>query len=153
MTKPYFLRGILWGAASLLIPLSMAAEARIDGLWDAVVVVNKVEVPFRFEIAHNGNRVQGFFFEGDQKVGSTSGSLANGALKLDYDFLNTTLEAAVDGDQLRGTYRNRRPNARPMEFHAKRFTPVPVAAVDPPQVAGNWDMRRTAPDKSKLDVS
>ena len=26
----------------------------IDGLWDAAVVVNKVEVPFRFEIAHNG---------------------------------------------------------------------------------------------------
>ncbi len=153
MPTPIFLQRIFWGTASLLIPFAMAAEARIDGLWDATVVVNKVEVPFRFEIAHNGSQVQGFFFEGDQKIGSTSGSFANGALKLDYDFLNTTLEATLDGDQLRGTYLNRRPNARPMEFRAHKFTPVPVAAVDPPQVAGNWDMRRTAPDKSKLDVS
>jgi len=153
MPTPIFLQRIFWGTASLLIPFAMAAEARIDGLWDATVVVNKVEVPFRFEIAHNGSQVQGFFFEGDQKIGSTSGSFANGALKLDYDFLNTTLEATVDGNQLRGTYHSRRPNARPMEFRAHKFTPVPVAAVDPPQVAGNWDMRRTAPDKSKLDVS
>jgi len=62
--------------------------------------------------------VEGFFFEGDRKVGSTSGSLENGVLKLDYDFLNTTLEATLDGDRLRGTYRNNRPNARPQEFRA-----------------------------------
>ena len=153
MITPVALRRIFWGSASLLIPMSMATESGIDGLWDAVVVVNKVEVPFRFEMAHNGTQAQGFFFEGDQKVGSTSGRFENGTLKLDYDFLNTTLEASVDGDQLRGTYRNRRPNARPMEFRARRFAPIPAAAVDPPQVAGNWDMRRTSQDRSKLDVS
>jgi hypothetical protein len=31
-------------------------------------------VPFRFEIAGSGAEIQGFFFEGDRKIGSTSGS-------------------------------------------------------------------------------
>lgn len=128
-------------------------QARIAGLWDAVVVVNKVEVPFRFEIEQNGKQVQGFFFEGDRKIGSTSGSFSDGALKLDYDFLNTTLEATFSDGQLRGTYRNNRPKARPMEFRARRFTPVADGAEEPPQIAGSWDMRRTSQDRSKLDVS
>ena len=51
-------------------------------------------------------------------------SFDNGTLKLDYDYLNTALEATFDGDQLHGTYRNTR-NNRAMEFAAKRFKPTP----------------------------
>ena len=143
----------LWKTAFTLTALTLSAQARIDGLWDAIVVVNNVEVPFRFEIAHNGSQVQGYFFEGDKKIGSTSGSFENGTLKLDYDYLNTTLEATLQGDGLEGTYSSRRTNARAMKIRAHRFSPVPAAAVEPPQVAGSWDMRRTSQDRSKLDVS
>ncbi len=48
-----------------------AAPSSIDGLWDAIVVAAGTEVPFRFEIATKGSEAQGFFFEGDRKVGST----------------------------------------------------------------------------------
>ena len=137
----------------LLAAAPGAAAAGIAGLWDGVVVANNVEVPFRFEIAQNGSRVEGFFFEGDRKVGSTSGSFENGVLKLEYDFLNTTMEATLGGDQLRGTYRNKRPRARPMDFRAQRFTPIPAAPAAASKVEGNWAMYRTAQDKSKLDVS
>ena len=143
----------LFAVFALLMAQSAAPEDRISGLWDAIVVVNKVEVPFRFEISQNRDHVQGFFFEGDRKISSTSGSYSNGVLKLDYDFLNTTLDATLAGGELRGTYRNNRPKARPMEFRAHRFQPVPAGAEEPPQIAGSWDMRRTAQDKSKLDVS
>src|SRR4030095_15537672 len=71
------------------------AASPVDGLWDAVVVSNTVEIPFRFEIASQGTTVTGFFFEGDRKVGSSSGTFADGVLKLEYDFLNTTLEAKL----------------------------------------------------------
>ena len=138
---------------SLLATLPVASAPRIAGLWDAVIVVNQVEVPFRFEIALNGSRVEGFFFDGDRKVGSTSGSFANGALKLDYDFLNTALEATLEGDELHGTYRNKRPSAPVMTFRAQKFLPTPAATANSPKVAGNWVMYRTAQDKSKLDVS
>jgi thiol-disulfide isomerase/thioredoxin len=136
------LAAALLAAAPLVQPAHGASG--IDGLWDAIVVANGVEVPFRFEIATNGVEAQGFFFEGERKVGSTSGRFADGVLTLGYDFLNTTLEATIDGDQLRGTYTNKRANARPQEIRAKRFTPVPLEADNPPRVAGDWEMRRNA---------
>jgi thiol-disulfide isomerase/thioredoxin len=139
--------------AALAAGCSRTPVQTTSGLWDAVIVSNNAEVPFRFEIVQNERHVEGFFFEGDRKVGSTSGSFENGTLRLDYDFLNTTLEATLEGDQLRGTYRNKRANARPQEFRARRFAPVPMTTGEVPRVEGNWAMYRTADDKSKLDVS
>ncbi len=139
--------GFLLAAALVLLPglapLAAAAD-RIDGLWDAIVVVNGTDIPFRFEIATKGTSAQGFFFEGDRKVGSTMGTFENGVVKLEYDHLNSTFEATLDGDQLRGTYKSNRANARPMEVRARRFAPTPTPAMNPPQVAGEWEMRRVA---------
>jgi thiol-disulfide isomerase/thioredoxin len=129
--------------ASGLAP-SPGAASSIDGLWDAIIVANGVEIPFRFEIATHGSAAQGFFFEGDRKVGSTSGSFADGVVKLEYDFLNTTLEATFADDHLTGTYRNHRPNARPQEVRMRRFAPVSLGPQDPPSLAGTWEMRRNA---------
>ena len=50
------------------------------GLWDATVVVNGLEIPFRFEITGSGSALAGSFFNGDEKVTSTSGKFENGAL-------------------------------------------------------------------------
>jgi thiol-disulfide isomerase/thioredoxin len=122
-------------------------------MWDAIVVANQVEVPFRFEIAQSGSHADGWFFEGDRRVASTSGSFDNGIVKLDYDFLNTTLEATLGGDQLRGTYRNKRTGARPMEFRARRYVRVPVDTAPAPKIDGSWTMYRIGKDNSKLDVS
>ena len=135
----------------LLVALPATSASRIAGLWDAVVVADQVEIPFRFEIAQNGAQVQGFFFEGDRKIGSTSGAFDNGKLKLEYDFLNTTFEATFDGDQFRGLYGG--PNEQPLEIRGHRFAPVAAGTAQTPQVAGNWVMHRTAQDNSKLDVS
>jgi len=146
-------------AAALLVGLSAWSacadrSSTVSGLWDAIVVANGADVPFHFEIVQNGRHADGFFFEGDQKVGSTSGTFENGVLTLEYEFLNTTLEARLDGDELQGTYRNRRPKARPMAFRARRFTPAPPAPDgSAPKVDGSWAMYRTAKDNSKLDVS
>jgi thiol-disulfide isomerase/thioredoxin len=134
------------------VPVS-SAPPKISGLWDAAIVADQFEIPFRFEIVQNGDRVQGFFFEGDRKVGSTSGTLQNGNLRLEYDFLNTTFDATFDGDQFHGTYRVNVANAAPMAVRGHRFAPVPAETASTPQVAGNWVMYRTAPDGSKLDVS
>jgi len=146
-TRAHARSALLLAAAMLAVPHLVSpthAASGIDGLWDATVVANGVEIPFRFEIATRGAEAQGFFFEGDRKVGSTSGRFADGKLTLEYDFLNTTFEATLDGDQLRGTYKNNRPNARPQDIRAHRFAPVPIGADDPPALAGNWEMRRNA---------
>src|SRR5438067_7611802 len=74
---------------------SRAAAQSLAGLWDASVVVNGgVEVPFGMEIAGSGSAVKGSFFNGDQKVTSTTGQFENGALVLSFDEYGTKLEAA-----------------------------------------------------------
>ena len=121
-----------------------AASVPIDGLWDAVIVAAGTEVPFRFEISTKGSDAQGFFFEGDRKVGSTSGTFTDGVLKLDYEFLNTALELSLKDDALTGTYRNNRAGARPQDVRMRRFIPVAVANDNTPSLAGTWEMRRNA---------
>jgi thiol-disulfide isomerase/thioredoxin len=125
-----------------------AAPAPVTGLWDAIVVSNGIDIPFRFEIVGDGTDAQGFFFEGDRKVGSSSGSFVNGVLKLDYDHLNTTLEATLTDGQLIGTYTNKRPNSRPQNIRMQRFTPVSLEGEEAPSLAGTWEMRRNADEIS-----
>jgi len=147
-------------AALCVIACGRASFAQgVDGRWDAAVLANGVAVPFRFEVVTSGANATGFFFDGSRKVGSTSGQFERGRLTVEYDFLNTVLDAAFDGRELRGTYRNRRQGARPMEFVATRYVlpPAPsstsTGATRVPQVGGEWVMYRTAPDNSQLDVS
>jgi len=140
-------------AAAFILAANPNAAAKIDGLWDAAIVSGGgqntpgFEVPFRFEIATSGDKAEGFFFEGDRKVGSTSGTFADGKLKLEYDFLNTTLELALDGDVLKGTYRN---NNRPrgQDVTMRRFVPVSMDNVQSPQLAGTWEMRRVKEEET-----
>jgi thiol-disulfide isomerase/thioredoxin len=135
-------------STSTLVRPAAQTPASITGLWDAVVVTNDAEVPFRFEISTSGTNAQGFFFEGDRKVGSSSGTFTDGTLKLEYDHLNTILEAKVEGDQLVGSYRNNRPNAKPQPVRMRRFTPVAVDGADAPALAGTWEMRRVPAEVS-----
>ena len=135
-------------AAAFVLTVNPTAASKVDGLWEAVIVSGggqnapSFEVPFRFEIATNGDKAEGFFFEGDRKVGSSSGTVADGTVRLEYDHLNTILELALDGDALKGTYRNNRPNARPQEVRMRRFVPLSMDNTHAPQLAGTWEMRR-----------
>jgi len=135
-------------ASSAAVPARAQAPAGINGLWDAVIVAGGADVPFRFEIATRGAQAEGFFFEGDRKIGSTSGSFASGALHLDYEFLNTMLEARLVDGQLVGIYQNKRPGSRPQEVRMRRFTTVTSDSSDAPQVAGTWEMRRVQSEVS-----
>ncbi|HZP34293.1 MAG TPA: TlpA disulfide reductase family protein [Candidatus Acidoferrales bacterium] len=136
--------------AWLVSAMPAGAQSGISGLWDARIVANQLEIPFRFEIAQSGTQVQGFFFEGDRKIASSSGSFANNRLELNYDYLDTTLDVTFVGDQFFGTYRVNRPGAQPLLIRAKRFTPAPAETASAPQVAGNWEMRRL-PEEIKTD--
>ncbi len=145
--KSFALAATLLIASTSPAPAQPAGAASISGLWDATVVANGAEVPFRFEIAAAGKTIEGFFFEGDQKIGSSSGAFADGVLTLDYDHLNTVLELRLDGDQLVGSYRNKRPNAKPQDVRMRRFAPVALEA-EAPSLAGTWEMRRVPSEVS-----
>ena len=129
-------------AISLASPRSAFSASNIAGLWDAKIVANQLEIPFRFEIAQNGSQVQGFFFEGDRKIGSSSGSFSSGHLILEYDILETTLEITFLDEQFAGTYRFKRSNGQPLLIRARRFVPAPADASSAPAISGSWEMRR-----------
>jgi len=122
--------------------LSARLEAQsISGLWDASVVVNGgIEIPFRFEIAGSGKSIRGSFFNGDEKVTSTTGSFENGALILSFDEYGTKVEATFKDGRLDGQY-SRGTRGAPYPFQAKRFAPAPVGDAPIPAIAGLWNVQ------------
>lgn len=123
--------------ASLVIPVAARAQAGPAGLWDAAVVVNGLEIPFRFEIAITGSDVTGWFFNGDEKVLSTGGKFENGSVVLNFDHYATSVEASLVNGRLAGTY-NRATGFYP--FYAKRFAPSPVFPNEVPAIDGLWQI-------------
>ena len=126
----------LLGVVALLVALPAAAQTQSPaGLWDAAVVVNGLEIPFRFEISNSGSNVSGWFFNGDEKVLSTGGTFENGSLVLNFDHYATSLEASLVNGRLAGTY-NRAAGYYP--FYAKRFTPPAGFPNEVPAIDGLW---------------
>src|SRR5712691_9441220 len=137
----------LFGAAVLALVTGSPARAQsLSGLWDAAIVVSAgqdkgtIEVPFRFELSGSGSNIKGSFFNGDEKVTSTTGSLQNGALVLSFDEYGTKLEASVKDGQLEGQY-TRGTRGAPYPFRAKRFTPVATGDEKIPSIAGLWNVQ------------
>jgi peroxiredoxin len=126
--------------AFLALPAPAAAQS-LNGLWDATVVVNNgIEIPFRMELSGSGADAKGSFFNGDEKVTSTTGRFENGALTLSFDEYGTKLEATLKDGRLDGQY-NRGTRGAPYPFQAKKFAPVPVGDTKIPQIGGLWNVQ------------
>lgn len=125
--------------AVLSLPVGAAGQS-LAGLWDATIVVNGVDIPFRMEFAGSGAAVKGSFFNGDEKVTSTTGSFENGALLVRFDEYETMLEATFKDGSLEGQY-SRGTRGAPYPFKAKRFTPAPADAAEAPSIAGLWNVQ------------
>jgi thiol-disulfide isomerase/thioredoxin len=109
----------------------------IEGRWDGTVVVNKVEVPFQFEIVGNGPELQASFLDGDVKVTSTSGRRDNDAVLIAFDQYATKIDAVLKDGRLEGKYD--RGARAPYEFRAQRASAQTAAAgVKAPDIAGEW---------------
>jgi thiol-disulfide isomerase/thioredoxin len=124
---------------SLILALSPIGVAQsINGLWDATVVVNGVEIPFRFELADDG----GSFFNGDEKVTSTSGHFENGTLVLKFDHYGTKLLATLKDGVLQGQYGR---EGRQYLFRAKPFVEEAVRRIQAPSIDGMWQIQVQSP--------
>ena len=127
----------LVAAALLFAPLSIAQS--LAGLWDATVKVNGLEVPFRFEIASDGSKIVGTFFNGDAKFISSSGTNAGGTLEINWDYTASRLEATVHDGIIEGNYyRSGRDAKTVYPFKARRFAPSALTTEDVPSIAGLW---------------
>ena len=105
------------------------------GRWDAIVVVNGVEIPFRFDIAGDGSAVKGSFVNGAQRVTSTSSRTENNALVLNFDQYGSRLQLTQEDGKLTGEYNRGSRGTWPVR--ATRATSQrPTAGA--PSIDGTW---------------
>src|SRR5271154_4756336 len=96
--------------AALLFAIAPAAFAQTNttpslaGLWDATITFNGQDIPFRLQIAGDGPNLQGWLFNGDDKVVASEASFQNGSLVLNFESYAAKLEAKLQGGALIGQY-------------------------------------------------
>ena len=136
-------RIVRWDRIVVALVLTTAACAvpqespSLAGRWDATVIVNDLEIPFPFEIAEDGRKVTGSFFNGELAITSTDGTFENGMLELAFAHYASKIEATYANGRLEGQYV--RGSRRPYPFRARPAAERTVAATsDAPSIAGVW---------------
>ncbi len=76
----------------------LAAQGTVQ--YDGTIRVGDQTIPFRFELKIAGATAQGTFFNGEERLPSSSGQWEQGTLKLNWDYLDTRLEATYDRDSV-----------------------------------------------------
>jgi peroxiredoxin len=122
-------------AALLLTCGAPTSAGSLAGLWDAVVVVNGLDIPFRFEIVGEGPPFKGSFFNGDRRITSTRSDLEGDTLTLYFDQYASQLRVVFKDGELAGEYR--RPRG-PYPFRATRASTAKQSAGPAPSIDGTW---------------
>jgi thiol-disulfide isomerase/thioredoxin len=127
----------------VLLTLGSAFAGDIRGLWDATVTVNNLDIPFRIEFRQDGKALRAAFFNGEERVESTSGQFADGQLDFSWAHYATRLEARVENGELVGRYGRVK---SPYAFRAHRYQPVVTReGTQIPSVAGWWEIAVKSP--------
>jgi thiol-disulfide isomerase/thioredoxin len=126
-------------AVALLFAIAPAALAQsLAGLWDATITFNGESIPFRLQIAGDGSNVQGWLFNGDDKVIANAGSFQNGSLVLNFDSYAAKLEAKLENGALVGQYGPMLKKTYPVVAH--RHTAETNAGANAPSINGLWEV-------------
>lgn len=138
-------------SVAMLIAIAPVAVAQsLAGRWDATVQVSGLDIPFRFELSGEGANVKGSFFNGDERITSTSGRVENGSLMLRWDDHASSLEAKFHDGVLEGKYRrDGRDEKSQYPFTAKRYSAPPAAKGEVPSIAGIWVIPTDSPKGEK----
>jgi thiol-disulfide isomerase/thioredoxin len=119
----------------------------VDGRWNARLIQNGMEIPFRLDISGAGSAVKGTFYDGFKPYdGTTSGTFQNGKLVLTAEHYLTTITATLDNGQLKGNVvAQSRTGSTQYGFQASRYVASAAASVDAPSIAGSWEIPLDSP--------
>lgn len=136
----------LWVALLFAIaPAALAqspASQSAAGLWDATITFNGKDIPFRLQIAGDGSNLNGWLFNGDEKVVASGASFQNGSLVLNFDSYAAKLEAKLQDGALVGQYGPMLKKNYPVTAH--RHSPEASANVNAPSIDGLWEVGVTS---------
>jgi thiol-disulfide isomerase/thioredoxin len=138
------------GKGILIAVLALAPAAiaeSLSGVWDAKINFNGVEIPFKIEFAGDSSSVRGWFFNGDERETSTSGTFEHGALTLRFDDYATELAGTLKDGVLEGQWISAQKKSYP--FQAKRFVAAPASKVAAPLIDGLWEVEGVSSTKGE----
>src|SRR5271170_4603259 len=110
----------------------------LSGLWDATITFSGQDIPFRLQIAGDGSNLQGWLFNGDQKVVASGASFQNGSLVLNFDSYAAKLEAKLEDGALVGQYGPMLKKNYPVTAH--RHKAEASASSGAPSIDGLWEV-------------
>jgi thiol-disulfide isomerase/thioredoxin len=152
------------GSFSIFAQTTAAAPANLDGRWAATLTHGSLTIPFRLDISGTGDQVVGTLYNGEEKETTTSASIANGAVQLNFEHYLAGISATVKDGELDGqiTTTRRSPiNITPgqysatakdsiQQFHAKRYVaPTAAAVAKVPSIDGVWEIPHESPKGEK----
>ncbi len=158
--------------ALLALAMSTLASAQnLKGRWAANTEQGGSQIPFRLDIAGEGDKAIGTLYNGEDKEYTTSASIKDGKVELNFDHYLVSIIAEVKDGELDGRIESRRggpaaeegatnapsatPNAAPARrgvtpFHAKRYVAPTAAEVkNVPNIDGVWEVARETPKGEK----
>jgi len=130
--------------AALLLAIAPVAVAQTDGaqspagLWDATITFNGQDIPFRLQIAGDGSNIQGWLFNGEDKVVASGASFHDGSLVLNFDSYAAKLEAKLQDGALVGQYGPMLKKIYPIAAHRHQAMASSTAAA--PSINGLWEV-------------
>src|SRR5271154_3622791 len=130
--------------AALLFAIAPAAFAQTNttpslaGLWDATITFNGQDIPFRLQIAGDGSNLQGWLFNGDDKVVASGASFQDGSLVLNFDSYAAKLEAKLQDGALVGQYGPMLKKTYPVT--ARRHQAMAKSSASAPSINGLWEV-------------
>jgi peroxiredoxin len=143
---------ILLSSTLVLAFVSAARAETPTGRWDATVVINDVEIPFRIDFSGEGPNFTGTVYNGDLPVLSTGGHLENDRLFVNFGHYLSKLEATLKDGRLEGKLSGRFERDRyisPYPFRARRYVPVALTAEKVPTIDGLWEIPYNSPKGEK----
>jgi thiol-disulfide isomerase/thioredoxin len=157
--------------ATLALGITGIASAQnLKGRWAANTEQGGSKIPFRLDIAGEGDKVTGTLFNGEDKEYTTSASVKDGKVELNFDHYLVSIIAEVKNGELEGRIESRRGGPAAEEgannapsatgtaparrgetpFHAVRYVAPTAAAVkNVPNIDGVWEVARETPKGEK----
>jgi thiol-disulfide isomerase/thioredoxin len=177
MERKFMNKQTLWrtknlvGMAAVALAGSVSAFAQtapvnLDGRWTATMTQKGgTVIPFRLDISGSADHLVGTLHNGGDDIETTtSASIENGAVKLNFEHYLTNIEATVKDGELDGKIvvtRRSAINITPGKlseapgdtftaFHAKRYVaPTTEAVAKVPNIDGVWEMPHDSPKGEK----
>jgi thiol-disulfide isomerase/thioredoxin len=138
---------ITLGSQALLASSSALALQNIDGRWDAALIDNGPEVPFRLDISGSGPTLKGTFYDGFHPYdATTSATFKDGKLVLKAEHYLTTISATLKNGELVGDTELQGPGYHlKYGFHAVKHVEGVADTAKAPSIAGSWEIPLDSP--------